>query len=171
MRAGPLLVPRRDTGRMAEPDQAGEGELVELEPGDPRLAEALEVMRTLRTNRSLAELERLLREGRRRCEYRVAALFDGGECRAVAGFRVLTSFAHGRYLYVDDLVTDERWRSHGYGERLEGHLRVVARAEGCEAIRLDSGVARPRAHRFYFRRGYAIESFNFGRRLEDEDGS
>ncbi|MGI8805895.1 MAG: GNAT family N-acetyltransferase [Thermoleophilaceae bacterium] len=155
---------------MTEPYEAGDAELVELEPGDPRLGEALEVMRALRCNRSLAELQRLLDEGRRRGEYRVAALFDGGECRAVAGFRVLTSFAHGRYLYVDDLVTGERWRSRGYGERLEGHLRAVAREEGCEAIRLDSGVARRRAHRFYFRRGYAIESFNFGRRLDDEDG-
>lgn len=153
---------------MAAPGDADGREIVELAPGDPRLAEALEVMRALRTNRSLAELERLLDEGRRRGEYRVAALFDAGECRAVAGFRVLTSFAHGRYLYVDDLVTDERWRSRGYGERLEEHLRAAARKEGCEAIRLDSGVARRRAHRFYFRRGYAIESFNFGHRLDEE---
>ncbi len=153
---------------MVEPREAGEVEIVELEPGDPRLVEALEAMRGLRTNRSLAELERLLDEGRRRGEYRIAALFDGGECRAVAGFRVLTSFAHGRYLYVDDLVTEERWRSRGYGERLEGHLREAARAEGCEAIRLDSGLARRRAHRFYFRRGYAIESFSFGCRLDEK---
>ena len=149
------------------PGEVDGPEILELEPGDPRLAAALEVMRGLRTDRSAAELERLLDEGRRRGEYRIAAVFDAGECRAVAGFRVLTSFAHGRYLYVDDLVTDERWRSRGYGERLEGHLRGVARAEGCEAIRLDSSVARRRAHRFYFRRGYAIESFNFGCRLDE----
>jgi GNAT superfamily N-acetyltransferase len=151
------------------PGEVDGPEILELEPGDPRLAAALEVMRALRTDRSPAELERLLDEGRRRGEYRIAAVFDAGECRAVAGFRVLTSFAHGRYLYLDDLVTDERWRSRGYGERLERYLRRLARAEGCEAIRLDSGVARRRAHRFYFRRGYAIESFNFGCRLEGEE--
>ena len=91
------------------PGEVDGSEILELEPGDLRLAAALEVMRALRTDRSLAELERLLDEGRRRGEYRIAAVFDDGECRAVA-----------------------------------------------------------RAHRFYFRRGYAIESFNFGCRLEGE---
>lgn len=155
---------------MSAADQGAgpEPELRELEPGDPRLPEALAVMRQLRADRSLEDLERLLAEGRERSGYRLLGLFEDGACRAVAGFRVLTSFAHGRYLYVDDLVTDERWRSRGHGERLEGHLAELARVEGCEQIRLDSGVARRHAHRFYFRRGYAIESFNFGRRLEGE---
>jgi GNAT superfamily N-acetyltransferase len=143
-------------------------ELVELAPGDPRLREALEVMRSLRADRTPDELVRLHAEGHRE-GYRIMALFDAGECRAVAGFRVMTSFAHGRFLYVDDLATAERWRSHGYGELLEDRLRGLARAEGCEQIRLDSGVMRRRAHRFYFRRGYAIESFNFGARLEGEE--
>jgi GNAT superfamily N-acetyltransferase len=125
-------------------------ELVELPPGEPRLREALEVMRSLRTGRTADELERLHAEG------------HGG------GFRVMTSFAHGRFLYVDDLATAERWRSQGYGELLEERLREVARVEGCEQIRLDSGVQRRRAHRFYFRRGYSIESFNFGARLAGE---
>lgn len=142
-------------------------ELMELPPGDPRLREALEVMRSLRTGRTADELERLHAEGHRG-GYRIMALFDAGECRAVAGFRVMTSFAHGRFLYVDDLATAERWRSQGYGELVEERLREVARAEGCEQIRLDSGVQRRRAHRFYFRRGYSIESFNFGAPLAGE---
>lgn len=142
-------------------------ELVELSPGDPRLPEALEVTRALRTGRSADDLARLYDEGHTRSGYRILALFDASECRAVAGFRVLTSFAHGRHLYVDDLVTAERWRSRRYGERLEDRLRGIASEEGCTQVRLDSGVQRRRAHRFYFRRGYAIESFNFARRLDD----
>jgi GNAT superfamily N-acetyltransferase len=141
-------------------------ELVELPPGHERLSDALEVMRALRDSRSAAALGRLYEEGHAGSGYRILALFDAGECRAVAGFRVLTNFAHGRHLYIDDLVTAESWRSHRYGERIDEHLRAVARAEGCGQVRLDSGVQRRRAHRFYFRRGYAIESFNFGRRLE-----
>lgn len=124
-------------------------------------------MRLLRQDRSAHDLQELYSEGHARSGYRIVALFDAGECRAVAGFRVLTSFAHGRHLYIDDLVTADPWRSHRYGERLEGHLRGVAHAEGCEQVRLDSGVQRRRAHRFYFRLGYAIESFNFGRRLDE----
>lgn len=155
---------------MASPSRPEGGiSIAELAPEDPRLGDALDVMRVLRADRSGAELRRLFAEGHERSGYRIAALFDAGECRAVAGFRVLTTFAHGRFLYVDDLVTLERWRSRGYGERLEDHLRGVARAEDCRAIRLDSGVQRRRAHRFYFRRGYAIESFSFGLRLDRAD--
>lgn len=141
-------------------------EIVELAPGEPRLADAFEVMLELRSSRSADELEQLYAEGHARSGYRILALFDGGGCRAVAGFRVLTSFAHGRHLYVDDLVTAERWRSQGYGERLEAAIRELARAEGCVQVRLDSGVQRRRAHRFYFRRGYSIASFNFALPLD-----
>ncbi len=155
---------------MNEDAESGRLGLSELPPGDPRLPQALEVMRSLRTARSLDELERLHREGHERSGYRIMALFDSGECRAVAGFRVLTSFAHGRFLYVDDLATAEGWRSRGYGECLERQLRELARSEGCGQIRLDSGVMRRDAHRFYFRRGYAIESFNFGARLDSGEG-
>lgn len=172
MPATPDPRPRywRAVSRAAQPPSGQDPavELHELGPGDPRLPEVLAVMRQLRVDRSIEDLERLLAEGSERSGYRLVALFDGGACRAVAGFRVLTSFAHGRYLYIDDLVTDAGSRSKGHGERLEAHLAELARAEGCEGIRLDSGVARRRAHRFYFRRGYAIESFNFGRRLDAE---
>lgn len=155
---------------MAASSKRSDGlELAELQPEDTRLREAFEVMRFLRDTRSVDDLERLYEEGHARSGYRMLALFDAGECRAVAGFRVLTSFAHGRHLYIDDLVTADPWRSRRYGERIEEHLRGVARAEGCEQVRLDSGVGRRRAHRFYFRRGYAIESFNFGHRLERGD--
>lgn len=148
-----------------------EVEIAELEPHDPRFADALEIMRELRVDRSVEELADLLREGRERGGYRLAALFEAGVCRAAAGYRVTTSFAHGRHLYVEDLVTAADWRSRGHGERLEAHLAGVARSAGCVQIRLSSGVGRRRAHRFYFRCGYAIESFDFGRRLDGaEDG-
>ena len=150
----------------AAPDSGSPIEIAELAPGDRRLGEALAVMRALRSSRSIDELERLFAEGHETSGYRIAALFDAGQCRAVTGFRVVTSSAYGRHLYVDDLVTAEQWRSRRYGERLESHLHEVARAEGCGAIALDSGVQRSRAHRFYFRRGYAIVSFRFARRVD-----
>jgi GNAT superfamily N-acetyltransferase len=156
---------------VAEDAPADPIEIAELEPEDPRLGDALGVMRELRVDRSVEELADLLREGRERGGYRLVGLFESGVCRAAAGYRVVTSFAHGRHLYVEDLVTARDRRKRGHGERLEAHLADVARAAGCVQIRLSSGVGRRRAHRFYFRRGYAIESFDFGRRLDGrEDG-
>ena len=138
-------------------------ELVEVAPGDERLPAVFEVMRELRDQRSDDELHELYEAGYPD-GYRVVGLFDDGECRAAAGYRVMTNFVSGRHLYVDDLVTGERWRSHGYGKQLNDHLSDTAAREGCEWIQLDSAVHRRKAHRFYFREGYSIASFHFVRK-------
>ena len=140
--------------------------VAEVAPGDPRLPAVFEVMRELRGHLTLAEFERLYRESEPE-GYRVAAVFDGDEPRAVAGYRIATNLISGRHLYVDDLVTAERWRSHGYGRELNEYLVAKARTEGCGSIQLDSGVHRGDAHRFYFREQYRVTSFHFGRYLAE----
>ena len=122
-------------------------------------------MRELRTHLSFEQFrdgyERAVPEG-----YRVAAVFDGDECRAVAGYRLMHNLVSGFHIYVDDLVTAERWRSHGYGRELNDYLVARASAEGCESLQLDSATYRRDAHRFYFREGYSIWSFHFVRPVE-----
>lgn len=107
----------------------------------------------------LARVRRLARGG-----YRLARVAEGGEPVCVAGFRSGESLAWGRYLYVDDLVTAPAHRSRGHGAALLAWLAERARAEGCEALHLDSGVRRTGAHRFYEREGLALSSYHF--RLE-----
>ena len=70
-------------------------------------------------------------------------------------------------MYVDDLVTAERWRSHGYGRLLNKYLVELARKEGCTSgpARLERPSAR-KAHRFYFRERYTITAFHFARSAE-----
>ena len=123
-------------------------------------------MRELRTHLSLEEFSRLYREAYPE-GYRVAAVLDDDEPRAVAGYRIATNPVSGRHLYVDDLVTVDRWRSQGYGQRLNDYLVQKARDEGCGSIQLDSAVHRGDAHRFYFREQYRVTSFHFGRYLGD----
>jgi GNAT superfamily N-acetyltransferase len=138
----------------------------EIGPADERLPAVFEIMRELRTHLSLDEFraryEQAHPEG-----YRVAALFDDGEPRAVAGYRLNTNMVSGSHLYVDDLVTGEQWRSHGYGKRLNEYLVQKARDEGCASIQLDSAVHRAEAHRFYFREHYRVVSFHFGRFFDE----
>lgn len=50
--------------------------------------------------------------------YRLAFIATDSTVRAVAGFRMGESLAWGRYLYIDDLVTDESDRSRGLGGAL-----------------------------------------------------
>ncbi len=98
--------------------------------------------------------------------YRIAAMFEGDECRACAGYRLMTNLVSGRHIYIDDLVTAERWRSRGYGRLLNGYLTELARNEKCTSVQLDSATKRRDAHRFYFRERYSIFSFHFVRVLD-----
>jgi GNAT superfamily N-acetyltransferase len=93
--------------------------------------------------------------------YQLAALKANGKVQAVAGFRLQEMLSRGKFLYVDDLVTDEAARSHGYGKALLDWLFEYARAAGCRRVDLDSGVQRAGAHRFYFREGMTINAFHF----------
>ena len=85
-------------------------------------------------------------------------VFSGGGRMCVA--------AEGLRMYVDDLVTDETQRSRGVGRTLLNHLQDVARKAGCEQFTLDSGTHREQAHKFYFREGMVIASFNFKKPLK-----
>jgi GNAT superfamily N-acetyltransferase len=97
--------------------------------------------------------------------YRLAFLEDGGEAKAVAGFRFLEFLAWGRVLYVDDLVTLARERSKGFGDRLFDWLVEQAVGRGCDQLHLDSGVQRFGAHRFYLRKRMDITAHHFALKL------
>lgn len=93
--------------------------------------------------------------------FRLAALTDGGEVRAVAGYRFIDMLYCGRILSVDDLVTDQRARSKGHGAELLTWLKAEAAQAGCRELQLISRVTREAAHRFYFRQGLGIDCFHF----------
>ncbi len=145
-------------------------EIVELGPDDPRLDEIYPVLHELRDELSLEQFRGRYAQGHPD-GYRVVALFDEGACRAVGGYRVLTNFIHGRVLYVDDLVTSSEHRCCGFGRELNAYVGEVAKRAGCDRVTLDSGTSRTGAHRFYFREGYVITSFHFGRATADREAS
>lgn len=97
--------------------------------------------------------------------YQLAFLEEGGEVRAVAGFRLMEMLSRGRFLYVDDLVTNVDDRSKGYGGVLFDWLVDYAKAALCEALNLDSGVQRFGAHRFYLRKRMNIVAHHFSLKL------
>jgi GNAT superfamily N-acetyltransferase len=140
-------------------------DVVEIGPSDDRLDEVYAVLGELRTELTPADFRTRYALGYPD-GYRVVALYDGDECRGVAGYRLLVNFVRGKVLYIDDLVTGSVWRSKGYGKALNDYLVDLARTEGCAWVTLDSHVDRVGAHRFYFREGYAITSFHFGRSVD-----
>ena len=93
--------------------------------------------------------------------YLLAFVADDGEVKSVAGYRIQNMLAHGKFLYVDDLVTDDNSRSKGYGDALFDWLMQCALDENCASLQLDSGVQRFSAHRFYLRKRMEIRSHHF----------
>ena len=132
---------------------------------DPQIAATFDVMRQLRPHLERDAYVPQVRSMMASEGFRLVALIDDGEVRAVAGYRFLTMLYCGRLLYVDDLVSDERVRSRGYGKALLDWLKQEARAHACSELQLISRTVRESAHRFYFREGLGIECFQFRTKL------
>lgn len=93
--------------------------------------------------------------------YKLAYIRHDKKVAAVAGFRILHDLPRGRFLYIDDLVTDEKARSKGLGGKLWDWIVDYARAEKCQRVDLTSGVQRFDAHRFYLNKRMHISSHHF----------
>lgn len=93
--------------------------------------------------------------------FRLAYLAIDGHIVAVAGYRISEKLSSGRFLFVDDLVTDEMHRSQGYGARLLDWLRKQAIAAGCGRLQLDTAVNRKDAQRFYDREGMRVVGYHY----------
>lgn len=132
---------------------------------DEDVAAAWPVVQQLRPQLDRGDLVAAVQ--RQRAEgYRAVGAYAEGVCVAFAGYRIQHMLAHGRLLYVDDLVTDAAERGGGYGKALLTWLVEEAQREGCEAFQLDSGTQRLEAHAFYFRQGLRISAFHFAKRLD-----
>ena len=134
---------------------------------DSEIRQCFDVMAELRTQLQrdgfLETIRRMESDG-----FRLAYIAVGGEIVTVAGYRIYTSLFFGKNLYVDDLVTSQKVRSKGHGISMIRWLREKAEAENCEFFRLDSGVARGLAHKFYYNQGFSIAAFHFAVHLKDQ---
>ena len=108
----------------------------------------------------MTRVQRQMKDG-----YRLASLSTDGIVQAVAGYRLLENLAWGRFLYVDDLVTNQNSRSQGHGKTLLAWLTAHAHRQGCAQLHLDSGAHRKDAHRFYLREGMENLGFHFMTKL------
>jgi lysophospholipase L1-like esterase/GNAT superfamily N-acetyltransferase len=99
--------------------------------------------------------------------YRLAYLLEADTVRAVAGYRVSENLAWGKFLYVDDLVTDATQRSRGAGRALLAWLKEETLRQDCAQLHLDSGRQRLDAHRFYLRERLDNLGFHFATKLTD----
>ena len=129
--------------------------------GETEIGDCFTLMRQLRPR--LASEAEFVAQWRRQAAdgYRILALWTDAMPAALAGFRLQENFVHGRFLYVDDLVSEENQRGRGHGARLLDQLEAEGRALGCAKLVLDSGLGNALAHRFYYRQGLLATALRF----------
>ncbi|HEY6806418.1 MAG TPA: GNAT family N-acetyltransferase [Pyrinomonadaceae bacterium] len=120
------------------------------------------VMKQLRTHLSEEQYLAMVKRQRESQNYHLAAVIEDGQIQSLAGYRIAECLSYGQFLYVDDLITDEKARSKNHGRELMNWLIDEAKKWDCRQLHLDSGVQRHSAHRFYLRERMDITCFHFG---------
>ena len=85
---------------------------------------------------------------------------------ALAGYRFEENLIHGKFVYVDDLVTAADERRGGLGARLLDAVAMIGRDAGRGRLVLDTALDNVLAHRFYYRQGMLARALRFSRPLE-----
>lgn len=134
--------------------------LIRLAIADEQIMQCFAVLRQLRPQLEpvsfLSQVQRQQKNG-----YQLAYLTRDRDVIGVAGFALNECLAWGRFLYVFDLVVDQKMRSQGAGQALMQWLIAWAQQHGCQQLHLDSGVQRFAAHRFYLQQRLQISSHHF----------
>lgn len=133
--------------------------------GDAEIAACFPVMVQLRPHLADAA-EFAARVARQRTAgYRLLAAWRGDVPVALAGYRVEENLVHGRFLYVDDLVSAESERRQGLGARLLDAVAEEGRGLGCRRLVLDTAIDNALGHRFYYRQGLLARALRFSREM------
>ncbi len=133
---------------------------------DEQIRSCYKIMHQLRPHLTsehtfVSQVQRQIQEG-----YRLVYIEDGGQVKALAGFRFLEFLAWGKVLYIDDLVSDVASRKNGYGGKVLQWVISEARKAKCDQVHLDSGPQRHDAHRLYLNHGFKIIGHHFALELK-----
>lgn len=94
-------------------------------------------------------------------------LFDEGEPKGFChGTFFNTFWLSGQTCYLSSIITNQGERKKGYGAKMMDHVKDIAKARGCHAIVLDSGMSRTDAHRFYETYGFYKCAYCFELKLD-----
>lgn len=122
------------------------------EPKD--IEKCFEVFRELRPhlkdqNSFLVQVQNQQKEG-----YAITAVFEEDQVAACVGYRVMTTLAWGKILYIDDLIVRDPYRRKGYRGQLLDYAIHQAKTFECDQVHLDTGFTGHAAHKAYFSKGF-----------------
>lgn len=123
------------------------------------------VMKELRPHLSFEDYISIYEVAHSADGYEIVAIEDKGQILAVMGYRFLSDYVRGKHVYVDDLVSTEKTRSQGLGAELLKFAEKIAESNGCESLRLCTGVENERGIKFYDRNGWVKRAFAYTKKL------
>nr|WP_279036653.1 DUF3579 domain-containing protein [Snodgrassella alvi] len=143
-------------------------QLRELTPAD--ISSAFAALHLLHPNiRDIAQFQDLVKiqqtEG-----YRLLGIFEEGKQNAVTvcGFRIVTNFASGRHIYIDDLASLHLPIADEQASQIFETLKTIAINEHCNSIHADSNVSSDSSnmHHLYLKNGFTLCSHKFSQKLD-----
>lgn len=135
---------------------------IRLATTDEEIGKCLPVMIELRPRLAATNFLSRIKHLTQTTGLRLVYLRSDGKVKAVAGIRLSEWLAvDGKYLEIEDLVTENNERSKGYGGELFDWLVAYAKEKDCNHLRLVSNVVRTDAHRFYVRKGMSRSAYYF----------
>lgn len=126
---------------------------------------AFYIIKELRPHLNFSDYVSIYEQSKTRDEYKLVGLFEGAQCLAVMGYRLLFDFVHGKHLYIDDLVVTSSLRSKGLGKQLLDFAEAAARKLECQGLRLCTGVENEAGKRFYERNGWNPRALAYKKKL------
>ena len=93
--------------------------------------------------------------------YGQVGVFEGDICLGLSGFWIGTKLWCGKYLELDNIVVSKTQRSQGIGKLLFDFLHKKALENDCTMLSLDSYTTNFKAHKFFYKEGFAPKGFHF----------
>jgi ribosomal protein S18 acetylase RimI-like enzyme len=97
--------------------------------------------------------------------YRAIGIFENDHCLGLSGYWVQTKLYCGKYLELDNVVVNPKFRSMGIGKILVQELEKIAIHEACKVMMLDAYLENTKAHEFYSREGFTAKGYHFIKKL------
>ncbi len=129
--------------------------------------EAFPIIKQLRPHLTEQSYLEYVIDAKKKHHYLLYAIYEGEKIVACVGFMPMTTLYYGHFVWVCDLITDEKYRSKGYGEKLLSFVHDWAKKHGINTVALSSGIQREEAHKFYLNKmDYQKVSYVFKKELQ-----
>lgn len=127
---------------------------------DDEILQCFDIMKQLvnsiNKNNFLLQVKRKYEMG-----YRLVFLKINNEVVSIIGTRIYEYFGCGKFLIIDDFITDKDKRGKGYGKKIFNWVKKFVKENQCSQIQLDSSIELYKAHKFYMNMGMNISHHHF----------